>query len=141
MKILIIISIFFLNLTIAYSQETLDYFIDSSNAFINHGIETMPIFNDSIDQGFDTFKTQIMVKTMKAAYKDSIDICGKVYVVFIVDKDGMIKEPQIIKTEDNRINKYLISSLLNSPKWIPGKQNGIPVRVKYNLYLSFKCIE
>ena len=70
---------------------------------------------------------------------------GRVIVSFVVEKDGSITEPKVVKTtlkkksgkpyENTRIIKQCEEEALRivkmMPRWIPGKQCGVPVSVKY----------
>lgn len=61
---------------------------------------------------------------------------GVFKISFIIDKDGKIVEPEIIKGMNKKLNDELISVLLNAQPWTPGYQLGFPVRVKYTLPIT-----
>jgi len=63
---------------------------------------------------------------------------GKVFVQFIVDKDGSITEVQAIKGIGAGCDEEAIRVLKNAPKWNPGKQRGRPVKVRMILPITFK---
>lgn len=63
---------------------------------------------------------------------------GKVVVRFIVDANGNIKNPQIIKGLGYGCDQEVIRVINSMPKWIAGKQDGIPVAVYYTLPIVFK---
>ncbi|MDN5205716.1 energy transducer TonB, partial [Fulvivirgaceae bacterium BMA10] len=65
-------------------------------------------------------------------------IQGKVYVQFVIDKDGSITEIQIIKGIGGGCNEEVVRVLNSHPKWNPGKQRGKPVKVKMTLPIVFK---
>jgi beta-lactamase regulating signal transducer with metallopeptidase domain len=58
---------------------------------------------------------------------------GKVVLSFMVEKDGSLSEFTIIKDLGFGTADEIIRVLKLSPKWIPGKENDKPVRVKYSL--------
>ena len=67
-------------------------------------------------------------------YPDSLaETCvqGRVVVSFVVEKDGSISEPKVVKAEALRV-------VSNMPKWIPGKEFGQSIRVKYYIPVSFR---
>lgn len=64
-------------------------------------------------------------------------IQGKVYVTFVVDKDGGISEAKIARGVDPSIDKEALRVVNSLPKWKPGKQRGKPVRVSYTVPISF----
>ena len=65
------------------------------------------------------------------------NITGKVWVTFVVDKDGSIKKAQIVKDIGGGCGKEALRVVNSMPKWKPGKQRGKAVPVQYNLPVSF----
>lgn len=63
---------------------------------------------------------------------------GRVFVSFIVTKEGQIKGVTILKGYDHGINDEAVRLIQTMPNWMPGKQNGRPVTVKYNLVVPFE---
>lgn len=63
---------------------------------------------------------------------------GKVVVRFIVDANGNIKNPQIIKGLGYGCDQEVIRVINSMPQWVAGKQDGIPVAVYYTIPVSFK---
>lgn len=63
---------------------------------------------------------------------------GKVFVQFVVDKDGTITDVQAIKGIGAGCDEEAIRVLKNHPKWKPGKQRGRPVRVRMVIPITFK---
>jgi protein TonB len=65
-------------------------------------------------------------------------IQGRVIAQFVVERDGSISDVKVIKSVDPSLDKEAIRVLKSMPKWIPGKQNGSAVRVKYTVPVTFK---
>ena len=65
------------------------------------------------------------------------NVQGKVFVQFVVGKDGDIREPKILKGIGFGCDEEALRVTLNMPKWSPGKQNGKAVAVQYNLPIAF----
>ncbi|MBR5919353.1 MAG: energy transducer TonB [Prevotella sp.] len=63
---------------------------------------------------------------------------GRVVVSFVVEKDGSITDVKVVRSVDPSLDKEAQRVVKSMPKWIPGKQNGSAVRVKYNVPVSFK---
>lgn len=64
---------------------------------------------------------------------------GKVYVQFIVEKDGVITNVEVLKNNGSkRMAEEAIRVIENSPSWEPGIQTGKPVRVRMVIPISFK---
>ena len=63
---------------------------------------------------------------------------GKVIVQFVVDKDGTISNPEVVRGVDPYLDKEAIRVISSMPKWTPGMQNGKKVRVKFTVPVSFR---
>jgi len=63
---------------------------------------------------------------------------GRVVVSFVVEKDGSITDVKVVRSVDPSLDKEAARVVKSMPRWIPGKQNGSAVRVKYNVPVSFK---
>ncbi|HKI90320.1 MAG TPA: energy transducer TonB, partial [Draconibacterium sp.] len=64
-------------------------------------------------------------------------IQGKVYVTFVVGKDGSIQDARIARGVDPSLDKEALRVVNTLPKWKPGKQRGQPVRVSYTVPINF----
>ena len=65
-------------------------------------------------------------------------IQGRVAVSFIVEKDGSISDVKPVLSVHPLLNKEAVRVVKSMPKWSPGKHNGKPVRVRFNLPVMFK---
>lgn len=63
---------------------------------------------------------------------------GKVYVQFIVERDGSLTDIQIMKGIGAGCNEETLRVFEKAPKWKPAKQRGIPVRVRRAMPITFK---
>lgn len=63
---------------------------------------------------------------------------GRVVVQFVVDKDGSIVNPVVVRSIDPYLDKEAIRVIMSMPKWKPGMQRGKAVRVKYTVPVTFK---
>ncbi|MFB6341537.1 TonB family protein [Saccharicrinis sp. FJH62] len=64
-------------------------------------------------------------------------IQGKVYVNFIVEKDGTVDNIKVVRSVDQLLDKEAVRLIKAMPKWSPGKQRGKNVRVSYMLPINF----
>jgi periplasmic protein TonB len=64
-------------------------------------------------------------------------IQGKVYVTFVVDRDGGISDAKIARGVDASLDKEALRVVNTLPKWKPGMQRGKPVRVSYTVPINF----
>lgn len=63
---------------------------------------------------------------------------GRVTCQFVVGKDGKVRDVKVIKTLDPYCDKEAIRVIMSMPNWIPGKQNGAAVAVKYTVPITFR---
>lgn len=63
---------------------------------------------------------------------------GKVVVRFVVEKDGSISNPQVVRSAAELFDKEAIRVIKAMPSWKPGKQNGRAVRSYFTLPIAFK---
>ena len=63
---------------------------------------------------------------------------GKVYVTFVVEEDGSISNPKLLRDIGVLCGEEAIRMVKSMPKWKPGMKDGKPVRVQYNLPVRFE---
>lgn len=63
---------------------------------------------------------------------------GRVFVTFVIDKKGKVKDVEIIKGVDPNLDKEAKRVIESLPKFTPGKQRGKAVRVQFTVPISFK---
>lgn len=63
---------------------------------------------------------------------------GRVFVQFVVEKDGSLTDFSILKSVGFGCDEEAIRVLDSAPKWEAGKQRGNPVRVRMVLPITFK---
>ena len=63
---------------------------------------------------------------------------GRVTCQFVVGKAGKVREVTVLKTLDPYCDKEAVRVIMAMPNWIPGKQNGKAVAVKYTVPITFR---
>ena len=63
---------------------------------------------------------------------------GRVVVSFVVERDGSITDVKVVRSVDPSLDREATRVVQSMPKWIPGKQNGSAVRVKYFVPVVFR---
>jgi periplasmic protein TonB len=66
-----------------------------------------------------------------------LGVQGKVFVTFVVEVDGSITDVRVLRGIGAGCDEEAIRVVRNMPKWVPGKQRGVPVRVQFNLPIKF----
>ncbi len=88
--------------------------------------------------GMAAFYEYIGKKLKYPAQARRMGIEGKVFVEFVVDKDGTITDVKAIKGIGAGCDEEAIRVIQSSPKWNAGKQRGRPVKVRMILPITFK---
>ena len=66
------------------------------------------------------------------------EISGRVFVSFIVEKDGSVNEVNVKKGIGGGCDEEAVRVVKAMPKWKPGKMKGEAVRVSYQMPIFFK---
>ena len=97
-------------------------------------VEQMPSFPGGMEAMME-FLRQNMKYPKEAAEKD---IQGRVLVVFVVDKTGKVRDAKVVRSVDPLLDAEALRVIQAMPQWIPGKQRGQAVNVKYTIPISFR---
>ena len=65
-------------------------------------------------------------------------IVGRVFVEFVVEKDGTISNAKIIRSLDQLLDAEVLRVINSSPKWTPANLRGEPVKVRYVFPVIFR---
>lgn len=63
---------------------------------------------------------------------------GRVIVRFIVERNGKLSNVKVVKSVHPALDKEALRIVKLMPRWIPGRQNGITVRVKFYIPIIFR---
>ena len=97
-------------------------------------VESMPQF-----PGGDAALMQFLSSNiLYPAVAEENGIQGRVVCSFVVERNGSITDVRVIKSVDPSLDKEAVRVLKAMPSWIPGKQNGSAVRVKYSVPVTFR---
>lgn len=88
--------------------------------------------------GLTAFYTYVVDNLKYPAQARRMDIEGKVFVEFVVEKDGSITDVKAIKGIGAGCDEEAIRVVSNSPKWKAAKQRGKAVRQRMVLPITFK---
>ncbi len=96
-------------------------------------VENMPMFPG----GEKAMYTYIAKNVTYPEKTKQAGIQGRVFIGFIVEKDGSITDVKIDRGVSPEIDQEAIRVIESMPNWKPGEQKGKPVRVQYRLPLKF----
>ena len=63
---------------------------------------------------------------------------GRVIISFVVERDGSISDVKVARSVDPSLDREAQRVVMSMPRWTPGKQNGLTVRVKYTVPVVFR---
>jgi len=108
--------------------------VDDNNIYNTAGIEVKPDFPGGMAKFY---------KYVGNNYRtpEEEGLAGKVYVTFVVEKDGSLTDIKVVRDIGFGTGKEAIRVLKSCPKWNPGEQNGKKVRVLYSLPITIQSAE
>lgn len=108
---------------------------DTSQVFMV--IEQQPEFPGGEEAMFEYLRSNLQYPEKCKENK----IQGRVLVAFVINKDGKIVEPEVVKSagpEGVELDVEALRVVSEMPAWTPGKQMGKAVRVRYTIPVVFK---
>lgn len=113
--------------------------VDEAQIFVI--VEEMPIFRPDIcknkKEGDLELYRYINSSIRYPVIAQENGITGRVFVKFIVGKDGGVYNVEVIRGVDPALDKEAVRVIENLPKFEPGKQRGKPVKVSYTSVINF----
>lgn len=97
-------------------------------------VEEMPEYPGGMAECLKFISSNIKYPTI--AQENGVQ--GRVIVQFVVNQDGSIVDPVVMRSVDPYLDKEALRVIKMMPKWKPGKQRGKAVRVKYTVPVTFK---
>jgi len=107
---------------------------EDNNIYNTAGIEVKPDFPGGLDKFY-----KFIGKNFQVPEEEGLK--GKIFVTFVVEKDGSLTDIKVIRDIGFGTGKEAIRVLKSCPKWNPGEQNGKKVRVLYSLPISIQSAE
>ena len=109
---------------------------DESSTFTLMGdvVEQMPSFPG----GTQALSEYIEEHLSYPEEAEEMGLQGRVVITFVVDKDGSLTEPKVVKSVHPLLDTVAIRVVESMPKWNPGKQNGEAVRIQYTIPITFR---
>jgi len=97
-------------------------------------VEQMPDFPG----GTEELLKYIGQNTKYPALARETEVQGVVYVNFVVERDGRISSVKVIRGIGAGCDEEAVRVVKTMPQWNPGRQNGKPVRVSFNIPIRFQ---
>ena len=131
-KLLFFLILGFTTLTTARAQNT-----DTPCGKVFHVVEQMPQFPGGQAAMMKFIADSLRYPSVSCEHR----IEGRVVVQFVVDCEGNILNPLVVRSVDPLLDREAIRLVKLMPKWIPGRQNGKPVNVVCVVPIRFKLYE
>ena len=97
-------------------------------------VEEMPEFPGGMAEAMKFLAKNI--KYPVAAQEAKIE--GRVIVQFVIERDGSVSDAKVMRGVNSELDAEAIRVVSMMPKWIPGKQRGKAVAVKYTMPIMFR---
>lgn len=107
---------------------------EDNQVYNTAGIEVKPDFPGGIEKFY-----KFVGNNYKTPEEEGLK--GKVYVTFVVEKDGSLTDIKVLRDIGYGTGAEAIRVLKKCPKWTPGEQNGKKVRVLYSLPITIQSAE
>ncbi len=96
-------------------------------------VEEMPSFPG----GMDAMMNYLAQNTHYPAEAKQKFQSGTVYLQFVIGTDGAVSNIKVLRGISDALDQEAVRVIKNMPKWIPGKQRGKPVKVRFNFPIKF----
>lgn len=107
---------------------------EADSDYVYMTVDEMPEFPGGVN-ALRSFLSQHVRYPIEAQKND---IQGKVFVTFVVEKDGSIKMPKVVQSVDPFLDKEALRVVKLMPKWVPGKYKGNIVSSNFTLPINFR---
>jgi protein TonB len=97
-------------------------------------VEEMPEFIGGIEKLYEYLGNNINYPEQAKDFS----IQGKVFVQFVVWKDGTIRDVKVVKGAHKLLDKEALRVIIKMPVWKPGKQRGKNVNARFTLPIKFR---
>jgi hypothetical protein len=116
---------------VAVEQDTLDKFVPKE-LYAAAEVEEKPTYSKGINGLYSYIKSNFKISDADKEIK------GKIFLSFIVEKDGSLSNIKVVRGINEALNSEAVRVLKASEKWLPGQQNGEKVRVSYAIPIQIK---
>ncbi|MBI1286566.1 MAG: hypothetical protein GC178_03215 [Flavobacteriales bacterium] len=136
MRMWIFLSLFFLLPDLVYSQGTTDncevMFDENIGREVYKFVDSPPVYSNGGDSGLTRF-----IADSLRIHPTCMDIIGIVYVAFIVEVDGTVSNPYVLRGVEPFLDKEALRVISTLSKFEPGKCQGEIVPVRYVVPIRF----
>jgi TonB family protein len=133
---------------LAFSQKVEEVIIPIDRSEINSKPDSSAVYNFAVIEekpefpGGNAALMQFLGSNTKyPEYAKENGIQGRVFVAFVIDKDGKVIDVEILRGVHKILDKEAIRVVSSMPDWSPGIQKGKAVKVRYQVPINFKLFD
>jgi protein TonB len=119
----------------AVDPTEVNQILEDTTQTIHNFVEQMPEFPGG---GYDALLLYLKKNIHYPDLARDNGSSGIVYLQFVVNTTGKISDVTVVRGFDESCEREAVRVIKNMPNWIPGKQNGTPVRVLMSVPVRFK---
>ena len=95
-------------------------------------LEEAPEFTGGLESLY-----QFLAANIKYPSAGDVNVNGKIIVSFVIEKDGTVSDAKVVRKLHPAFDAEALRVVKLMPKWEPGRQEGMPVRVQFHLPINF----
>ena len=121
----------------AMAQET------PTDTTVYRVVEKMPEYPEGVEKLMKYIRTSTdnywkkRYPKGKPVYPCEQGISGRVIVSFVINENGQVTDPEVLRRVDKDLDKEAIRIIKSMPRWIPGEHKGKKVKVRLTLPVQF----
>jgi len=121
----------------AMAQET------PTDTTVYRVVEKMPEYPEGVEKLMKYIRTSTdnywkkRYPKGKPVYPCEQGISGRVIVSFVINENGQVTDPEVLRHVDKDLDKEAIRIIKSMPRWIPGEHKGKKVKVRLTLPVMF----
>ena len=121
----------------AMAQET------PTDTTVYRVVEKMPEYPEGINKLMKDIRTSTdnywkrKYPKGKPVYPCEQGISGRVIVSFVINENGQVTDPEVLRRVDKDLDKEAIRIIKSMSRWIPGEHKGKKVKVRLTLPVQF----
>ena len=116
------------------SEQTNNFTAQKDSVYIFNEIDVKPEFPG----GMEKVMIYLAENTKYPENARKAGVQGKVYVSFVIDKNGKVIEAKIVKGVSKELDKEALRVISSMPDWSSGEKDGKKINVSYIVPIGFK---
>lgn len=133
-KIGSIVLLLFSTVILAQENKTIPFSKEDNTVYSSAGLDRIP----TPEKGHQDFAQYIAKNFNYSAEAIKNGISGKIFLEFIVEKNGKLNDIRIIRGLGHGLDEEAVRLFSNYGNWIPGQHNGRSIRVRFSVPITIR---